>query len=129
MAHFAQLDENNFVIQVLVVPDEQENRGEEFLSVDLGLGGRRIKTSYNTKEGNHINGGAPLRKNFGGIGYQYREDLDAFIAPKPYPSWNILDEETGLYLSPTPHPGDGVYDWNEETLTWVKSYDIDNPPV
>jgi hypothetical protein len=129
MAHFSQIDENNYVIQVLVVPDEQEHRGEEFLSVELGLGGRWIQTSYNTHQGQHAYGGTPFRKNFGGIGYQYREDLDAFITPKPYPSWNILNEETGAYQSPIPYPGDGLYDWDEETLSWVRSYDSDNPPI
>ena len=120
MAHFSKLDENNFVVEVLVVPDEYEDRGEEYLSVDLGLGGRWIKTSYNTRAGVHISGGKPFRKNFGAIGYQYREDLDAFICPKPYPSWDTLDEETGIYMSPIPHPNDGKsYIWDEESTSWV----------
>jgi hypothetical protein len=122
MAHFSQLDENNIVIQVLVVSDDQEHRGEEFLSVDLGLGGRWIQTSYNTRGGQHLYGGTPFRKNFGATGYEYREDLDAFIGPKPYPSWDILNEETGLYECPVPYPGDGSYKWDEETLSWIESY-------
>ena len=122
MAHFSQIDENNYVVQVLVVSDDQEHRGEEFLSIDLGLGGRWIQTSYNTRGGQHLYGGTPFRKNFGAIGYQYREDLDAFVGPKPYPSWDILNEETGLYECPVPYPGNGSYKWDEETLSWIESY-------
>lgn len=72
MAHFAEIDENNIVVQVLVVSNEIEHRGAEFLSVDLGLGGNWIQTSYN----------ATFRKNFAGIGFSYDENLDAFIPPK-----------------------------------------------
>jgi len=120
MAHFSQLDENNFVIQVLVVSDDQEHRGEEFLSVDLGLGGRWVQTSYNTRGGQHLYGGTPFRKNFGSIGYEYREDLDAFIAPKPYESW-VLDEDTCQWIAPVAMPIEGKYIWNENSLSWVSA--------
>lgn len=73
MAHFAELNDNNIVIRVLVVPDEQEHRGQEFLADDLGLGGRWLQTSYNHR----------IRKNYAGIGYTYDPDRDAFIPPKP----------------------------------------------
>ena len=69
MAHFAQIDENNKVIQVLVVPDEQEHRGEEFLSNDLSLGGRWVQTSYNAK----------IRGKFAGIGDFYDSERDVFV--------------------------------------------------
>ncbi len=73
MAHFAEIDKNNKVLRVLVVPNEQEYRGQDFLAKDLKLGGIWVQTSYN---GN-------IRKNFAGIGYTYDTKRDAFIAPKP----------------------------------------------
>jgi len=85
MAHFAEVNDRNEVVQVLVVPNAQEHRGQEFLADDLGLGGRWIQTSYN---GN-------IRKNFAGIGYYYDEARDAFIAPRLEPHADYaFDEET-----------------------------------
>ena len=72
MAHFAEIDENGTVLRVLVVGDDQEHRGQDFLANDLGLGGTWLQTSYNNK----------IRKRFAGIGYKYDAELDAFIAPK-----------------------------------------------
>lgn len=80
MAHFAEIDNNNIVLRVLVVPDEQEHRGQEFLANDLGLGGTWVQTSYNNR----------FRKQFAGIGYSYDFDADVFIRPKPGPTF-ILD--------------------------------------
>lgn len=82
MAHFARVNENNIVEEVLVVPNDQEHRGEEFLSVDLGLGGRWIQTSYNTLNGEHLHGGTPIRKNYAGIGFRYDPILDEFNPPE-----------------------------------------------
>ena len=82
MAHFAEIDESNTVVRVLVVPDSQENRGQEYLADDLGLGGTWKKTSYNTQGGVHANGGTPYRKNYAGVGYTFDAAKDAFIAPK-----------------------------------------------
>jgi hypothetical protein len=108
MAHFAEVDENGVVLQVLVVPDAQEHRGHEFLSVDLGLGGTWVQTSYN----------ASIRKNYAGIGFTFDADRDAFIAPQPFASW-ILNEDTCQWKAPVPYPTDGVmYTWNEETTDW-----------
>lgn len=81
MAHFARVD-SGFVTSVLVVPDEFESEGEEYLH-GLGLDGRWIQTSYNTYGGVHANGGVPLRKNYAGLGYAYDEERDAFIPPMP----------------------------------------------
>lgn len=81
MAHFAEIDENNIVLRVLVVPDEQEHRGQEFLADDLGLGGIWIQTSYNHN----------IRKQFAGIGYSYDVVNDVFIVPQPAP-WFVLNE-------------------------------------
>jgi hypothetical protein len=118
MAHFAEVDENNIVLRVLVVDDLHESNGQEFLADTLGLGGTWLKTSYNTNAGVHANGGTPLRKNYAGIGYSYDSGRDAFIAPKPYPSW-VLNEESCVYEPPVAYPTDGaLYTWNEETTSW-----------
>ena len=87
MAHFAEIDDNNIVLRVLVVPDHQEERGHDFLADDLGLGGTWIQTSYNNRIG----------KNFAGIGFTYDPNRDAFIPPKPEGDWT-LDEETCQWL-------------------------------
>ena len=119
MAHFAEIDQNNIVTRVLVVNNDQEDRGQEFLATDLGLGGTWIKTSYNTIAGVHSNGGIPLRKNYAGIGYTYDSVRDAFYAPKPFASW-ILNEDTCTWNAPTPMPVEEgkFYTWNEETTSW-----------
>jgi hypothetical protein len=107
MAHFAEIDENNIVTQVLVVPDEQEHRGQEFLADDLGLGGTWVQTSYNHN----------IRKQYAGIGYKYDAEADVFIAPQPYPSWRL--DENHDWHPPVSHPDDGVvYVWNEDKLDW-----------
>ncbi len=118
MAHFAQIDENNIVTQVLVVSDQDASNGQDFLANTLGLGGTWIQTSYNTVGGVHTNGGTPLRKNYAGVGYIYDSGRDAFIPPKPFNSW-LLDEATCLWNAPVARPeGEGFYTWNEETLSW-----------
>jgi len=118
MAHFAEVDNNYMVLRVVTVSDAQEHRGHEFLSMDLGLGGRWYKTSYNTSGGVHQLGGTPYRKNYAGVGYFFDRNKQAFIPPKPFPSW-ILDEETCLWKAPTSMPINGnLYNWNEETTSW-----------
>lgn len=107
MAHFAEIDENGIVKQVLVVPDEQEHRGQEFLAEDLGLGGTWIQTSYNHR----------IRKRFAGIGFKYDATADVFIAPQPFPSWKL--DENHDWQAPKPMPTDGVISkWNEDKLDW-----------
>jgi hypothetical protein len=109
MAHFAQIDENNIVTQVLVVPDAQEHRGQDYLANDLKLGGTWIQTSYNAR----------IRKNYAGIGFSYDSDRDAFIPPKPFESW-VLNEDTCTWDAPVARPEDGkLYNWDEETTSWV----------
>lgn len=119
MAHFAEIDESNMVTRVLVVDNDQEDRGQEFLATDLGLGGTWIKTSYNTHAGVHSNGGTPLRKNYAGIGYTYDSVRDAFIPPANFASW-ILNEDTCNWQPPTPMPVEEgkLYTWNEDTASW-----------
>ena len=110
MAHYAQIDENNIVTQVLVVNDyyEHTNTAQDFLANELGLGGTWVQTSYNGR----------IRKNYAGIGYTYDATRYAFIPPKPYPSW-LLDEETCLWYAPIPMPNGGkFYSWNEELQQW-----------
>jgi hypothetical protein len=106
MAHFAEIDENNKVVRVLVVPNNEEHRGQDYLANDLCLGGTWIQTSYNNN----------IRYNFAGIGYTYDEVADAFIAPKPYPSW-VLDNNFD-WQAPTPKPDGLNWVWNEENLEW-----------
>ena len=120
MAHFAEINADNLVVRVLVVPDAQEDRGQEFLADDLGLGGTWKKTSYNTQAGVHVNGGTPYRKNYAGIGYTFDAERDAFITPKPYASW-VLDEGTCNWDAPVAMPTDDkMYRWDEETTSWVE---------
>jgi hypothetical protein len=119
MAHYAFLDENNIVTEVIVGKDE----GEEGIDWEKRYGefrGQTCKqTSYNTHENKHPNG-KPFRKNYAGIGFSYDAVRDAFIPPKPYPSW-LLNEETCTWKPPIPSPvSDGTkrYYWNEETQVW-----------
>ena len=113
MAHFAKVV-YGVVIQVIVAEPEFF---ETFVDSSPG---DWIQTSYNTYGGQHKLGGTPLRKNYAGIGYSYDEQRDAFIPPKPYPSW-LLNEQTCLWDSPVPFPNDGKqYQWNEESQNWVE---------
>lgn len=119
MAHFAEIDSNNVVIRVLVVPEEQVHRGNDYLSVDLALGGNWIQTSYNTRCGVHLSGGVPFRKNYAAKGYTYDPQKDAFIPPKPYNSW-VLNESSCCWFPPVPYPKDGnQYWWDDATNNWV----------
>ena len=149
MAHFAEISESNIVLRVLVVADEQEHRGQEFMADDLGLGGTWVQTSY----------WGSIRNKFSAIGDTYDEALDAFVPSPPYPSWvlntsvspfqweapverpdggHLWDEDTqtwvqpeqpfpswawtdGRWTAPTPYPDDGnQYDWDEDTTSWVE---------
>lgn len=106
MAHFAELDQSNIVTRVLVVADQHQPRGQEFLATDLGLGGTWVQTSYNSRGGVHYlpdsntpSGLPHLRFNFAGIGFTYDSARDAFIPPKPHPD-ATLDEATCLWVIP-----------------------------
>lgn len=123
MAHFAKLDENNVVTQVIVVVNEcapDEATGQEFLA-SIGFEGTWMQTSYNTVEGVHLLGGRPFRYRFAGIGYFYDSIRDAFIPPKLHPSY-IFDEEKLAWINPIPKP-EGTettgWKWDEDTLSWV----------
>ena len=119
MGHFVKLDEQNLVIDATVVNNEtlgnlpfpeSEPVGIAFLTDWSGGYTNWKQTSYN----------ANFRKNYAGIGYTYDAVLDAFIAPKPYPSW-LLNTETCQWVPPTPYPSDGkLYSWDEATQSWVE---------
>ena len=110
MAHFAEIDGDNIVTRVLVVPNEQENRGHEYLANDLDLGGTWVQTSYNAR----------IRKNYAGIGYTFDSVRDAFIPPKPFASW-VLNEDTCNWDAPVARPEDDkFYTWDEATTSWIE---------
>ena len=97
MAHFAQIDENNIVLRVLVTDNNDPNGDEGYQWLIDNLGGTWIKTSYNTYGNQHYNGGIPLRGNFAGLGFYYDEEKDAFIPPAPEQGTWILNEDTFLW--------------------------------
>lgn len=118
MAHYAILDENNIVKQVIVGKNEDEivlDDNENPYDWEIYYGGKR--TSYNTYGGVHLNGGTPFRKNYAGIGFKYDSVKDAFIPPQPFASWT-LNEETCLWEAPIQRPEEGIWIWNEEILNW-----------
>jgi hypothetical protein len=120
MAHYAFLNENNIVTEVIV----GKNEGEEGVTWETHYGtfrGQTCKrTSYNTIGGIHSGGGAPYRKNYAGIGYTYDSVRDAFIPPKPFASWT-LNEDTCLWDAPVACPTDGKrYNWNEDQQNWIE---------
>lgn len=118
MAHFAELDENNVVKRVIVVAnkDTADADGNEKESIGVAfcqklLGGNWVQTSYN----------GSIRKNYAGIGYTYDTALDAFVPPKPFPSW-VLNSDTAQWDAPVPMPTDGKkYSWDEASQSWVES--------
>jgi hypothetical protein len=116
MAHYAFLDENNIVTEVIVGKEESNFNWEQQYGMFRGQLCKR--TSFNTIGGVHKLGGTPFRKNYAGIGYTYDETRDAFIPPKPFNSW-ILNEDTCLWNAPVAYPqDDNRYSWNEQTLSW-----------
>ena len=122
MAHFAELDENNVVKRVIVVDnkDTADANGNEIESIGVAfcqklLGGNWKQTSYN---GN-------LRKNYAGAGYTYNADINAFVAPKPYPSWTL--DADAQWQAPVPMPQNGkMYSWDEAAQAWAE---VEGAPV
>jgi hypothetical protein len=109
MAHFAEINSDNIVSRVLVVSNDLEHRGADFLANDLGLGGTWIQTSYNNN----------IRKQYAGVGFTYDPVADVFIAPQPYPSWSLDADHN--WQAPTPRPEEGFWYWDEVTLSWVEA--------
>ena len=121
MAHYAFLNMQNIVTEVITGKDETD--GPTNWGIHYGNIREQVckRTSYNTKGGQHLNGGTPFRKNYAGIGYTYDYARDAFIPPKPFPSWT-LDSNTCLWVAPVEMPSDGKnYTWDEENQTWVEN--------
>jgi hypothetical protein len=122
MVHYAELDENNIVIRVFPSGvDEDTVDGEEFYNNMFKETGHTFKKAdYFTGSGMHSEGGIPFRKNYPGIGYTYDSVRDAFIPPKPYPSWTWLNEDTCCWAPPVPFPDDGQdYTWYEDEQKWL----------
>ena len=117
MAHFAQLNEENLVTQVIVVANQDTTDSDGMENEAVGaafcanlLGGTWKQTSYNAR----------IRKNYAGIGYKYDATLDAYIPPQPFASWT-LDESTAQWKAPVDMPTDGKqYTWDEATTSWVE---------
>lgn len=125
MPHFAKLDEQNIVVFVTVGRQEDDGKEKELTE---RTGDTYKQTSYNTYGGVHYTDGFPssdqskaFRKNYAGLGYVYDEARDAFIAPKPFPSW-ILNENTCLWQAPIPYPDSKeAHYWDEQQLSWLKT--------
>jgi hypothetical protein len=120
MAHFAQIDQNNIVVQVIVAEQDFIDSGA------IGDPAKWIQTSYNTRGGIHYgpdgqpDGGPAVRGNYAGIGFVYDPANDVFYPPQPYPSWTI-SAPTWTWAAPTPCPVDGnIYTWDEATSTWTQ---------
>jgi|TARA_Y100000296_G_scaffold70623_1_gene85420 hypothetical protein len=121
MSHFAEVDKDGIVRRVIVIEQDMLNSG------NWGDPNNWVQTSYNTRGGIHYapnshepDGGVALRKNYAGKGYTYDQTRDAFIPPKPFPSW-ILNEDTCNWDALVPYPDDGKrYTWNEPTMSWVE---------
>jgi hypothetical protein len=120
MAHYAFLDSNNIVTEVIPGKNEGEDGIDNWEQQYSDVRGQVCKrTSYNTVGNVHSNGGTPFRGNYAGIGYTYQADIDAFVSPQPFPSWTLDANVT--WQAPTSMPTDGkMYSWNEETQTWVE---------
>lgn len=120
MAHYAFLDLNNIVTEVIVGKDEGDGGIDWEQHYGEFRGQSCKRTSYNTNAGVHLSGGTPYRKNYAGIGCTYDADRDAFVAPKPYASW-LLNETSCVWEAPTPMPVDDKrYTWDEATTSWVE---------
>lgn len=124
MAYYAFLDENNIVTEVITGRDETDTSEDWELWYSNFRGQPCKRTSYNSRGGVHYDlegqpdGKPAFRKNYASIGYTYDNVLDAFIPPKPYPSW-LLNTQTCQWEAPIPYPNDGnYYRWNEQSQSW-----------
>jgi hypothetical protein len=124
MAHYALLNENNIVVQVITGIDENEliegKTPEQWYGEFHNM--KCVRTSYNTYGNSHKYGGVPFRKNYAGKGYRYDDVSNAFIAPKPFPSWR-LNYSTFLWEAPIPQPEiekGYLHFWSEDNQEWIK---------
>jgi hypothetical protein len=122
MAHYAFLDKDNIVTQVIVGVDEDVVQTDTD-GTEVGGSSEAWETFYGNVRGQtckrtSYNGN--YRKNYAGLGYTFDSARDAFIPPKPFPSW-VLNEDTCLWDAPVPCPeGEGLWVWNEDTLNWIE---------
>lgn len=122
MAHFAELDDNNVVLRVIVVSNDVivDANGQEDEALGIAFchdtfGGNWKQTSYN----------GSFRRRYAGIGFTYDANLDAFIPPKPYPSW-VFNSTEADWVAPIPYPDNGqIYIWDEATQSWVPDGPVD----
>lgn len=129
MAHFAQIDSDNKVTQVIVIDNANvTDNMSAYITNTLGLSGTWLQTSFNTRGGVHATGGTPLRKNYAQKGFTYDATRDAFIPPKPFPSW-VLNERTCQWSAPVAYPTVALalsgaehknYKWDESAGSWVE---------
>jgi hypothetical protein len=119
MSHWAELNDNNIVLRVLVGDNNDPNGDEGYQWLIDNLGSRWLKCSYNTLNGTHLLGGEPFRWTYPGPGHIYFEDIDSFVQPSKYKGW-ILNKETKEWEPPTPKPDSGIWIWNDETESWVE---------
>ena len=119
MAHYAFLDSNNIVTEIIVGRNEGEDNTDWEQSYADFRGQACKRTCYDTIANTNTNGGTPFRGNYAGIGYTYRADIDAFVPPQPYPSWTL--NANVVWQAPTTMPTDGkMYSWDEATQAWVE---------
>ena len=123
MAHYAFLDDNNIVVEVITGRNPGDVPGmdwETYYGARRGMTCKR--TSYNTAANTHRNGGEPFRYNYAGVGYSFDESMGsdgAFIAPQPFASWVLTSE--AVWEAPVPMPADDkVYKWDEDSLSWIE---------
>lgn len=120
MAHWAELDDNNVVLRVVVTDTNDPNGDEGYQWLVENLGGRWIQTSYNTFGRKHLTGGTPLRAFYAGPGFRYDENYDEFYPPSPFVGWNY-NFETMEWEPPFPMPTTpGMWSWSNEDQTWVR---------
>lgn len=117
MAHYAFLDSNNVVTEVITGNHEDEGGIDWEVWYGDFRGQVCKRTSYNTRGNVHANGGVPFRGNYAGIGYIYREDIDAFVPPQPFQSWTL--NANFVWQAPVDMPNDNqIYNWNESNQAW-----------
>ena len=127
MAHYAFItsptDGSLPVVTQVIVGRDEDDLAEGVTSWEEYYGARHgqrcLRTSYNTRAGEHVEGGTPFRGNYAGIGYTYHEDIDGFVPPKPFESW-VLNEATFSWDAPVPMPTEGDWTWDEQAGAWTE---------
>ena len=124
MAHFAEVMDDNIVRQVIVIADEHETRGQDYINNELGMPGKWLQCSFNTYQGVHLKQGTPLRMHFPSAGDFYDPELDAFYMAPPFQSW-VFNKETWNWDPPVPEPDDINQRWwveREQKFVTLEEY-------